>query len=104
MEEICDLLRPEKTNLQIRESPTKGIYVESLSAEYVGCEENIYELLALGDLNRRVSATKMNATSSRSHSCFIINITQKDSEGAVIASRVNLVDLAGSERVGKTGS
>merc|ERR1719272_2151156 len=49
----------------------------------------------------------MNATSSRSHSIFIIKMQQKQ----VIAGQqketratINLVDLAGSERVAKTGA
>ena len=47
----------------------------------------------------------MNAHSSRSHSLFILEVTQKNEvDGSVKTSRLNLVDLAGSEKIGKTGA
>ena len=45
----------------------------------------------------------MNATSSRSHSMFVLIVTQKDIDGTVKIGKLYLVDLAGSEKVGKTG-
>jgi kinesin family protein 5 len=47
----------------------------------------------------------MNAESSRSHSIFVITITQKNVEtGSAKSGQLFLVDLAGSEKVGKTGA
>jgi kinesin family protein 5 len=46
----------------------------------------------------------MNSESSRSHSCFIIEVLQKNPDGSTKNGRLNLVDLAGSEKVGKTGA
>ena len=47
----------------------------------------------------------MNAESSRSHSIFLITITQRNTEtGAQKIGNLYLVDLAGSEKVGKTGA
>ncbi len=47
----------------------------------------------------------MNAESSRSHSIFIITVTQKNmADGSVRTGKLYLVDLAGSEKVGKTGA
>ncbi len=47
----------------------------------------------------------MNAESSRSHSIFVITITQKELEtGSAKSGQLFLVDLAGSEKVGKTGA
>jgi len=47
----------------------------------------------------------MNAESSRSHSIFLITITQRNTEtGAQKNGNLYLVDLAGSEKVGKTGA
>ena len=47
----------------------------------------------------------MNAESSRSHSIFLITITQRNTEtGAQKTGNLYLVDLAGSEKVGKTGA
>lgn len=47
----------------------------------------------------------MNAESSRSHSIFVITISQKNLvDGSVKSGKLYLVDLAGSEKVGKTGA
>ena len=55
--------------------------------------------------NRKVSKTKMNAGSSRSHVCIIITLYQLDKESASLRqSSLSIVDLAGSERPGKTGA
>ena len=60
-----------------------------------------------GTASRTVAATQMNATSSRSHSIFIIRLQQKEvvaGQQKDIRATINLVDLAGSERVSKTGA
>lgn len=50
-------------------------------------------------------ATKMNATSSRSHSIFAILIESFDTvTKRTITGKLSLVDLAGSERADKTGT
>ena len=47
----------------------------------------------------------MNAESSRSHSIFVITISQRNTEtGTQKTGNLYLVDLAGSEKVGKTGA
>ena len=47
----------------------------------------------------------MNAESSRSHSIFVITISQRNTEtGTLKTGNLYLVDLAGSEKVGKTGA
>lgn len=47
----------------------------------------------------------MNAESSRSHSIFLISISQRNTDtGALKTGNLYLVDLAGSEKVGKTGA
>jgi len=47
----------------------------------------------------------MNAESSRSHSIFVLTISQKNIEtGSIRSGQLFLVDLAGSEKVGKTGA
>lgn len=62
------------------------------------------DILNQGNENRAVSATAMNQTSSRSHSVFILYLTQKTPDGSVKSGKLNLVDLAGSEKVDKTGA
>lgn len=59
--------------------------------------------MKFGADNRKVGATKMNATSSRSHSIFTIYIEtaeedSKTGEQRIKAGKMHLVDLAGSER------
>lgn len=60
-----------------------------------------------GYTNRSVAATKMNATSSRSHNIFSIRFEQctvVDGKDCIKVGILNLVDLAGSERQSKTGA
>lgn len=105
MEKISDLLDPSKENLKIRENKNKGIYISDLSETYVTGEFDVHELLRIGNLNRQVGESNMNAKSSRSHSLFSIVVTQTNIE--TFASKIGklyLVDLAGSEKVSKTGA
>jgi kinesin family protein 5 len=105
MEKIKDLLDPVKINLKIKEDRTKGVYIDDLMEDYVSNEEEVFELMKLGNINREVAATNMNQGSSRSHSIFMITVTQsntKDHSSKV--SKLYLVDLAGSEKVSKTGA
>ncbi len=74
-----------------------------MTEEYVSTQEGVFELMKRGSHNRVVSATRMNFESSRSHSIFIITLTQKDRATMESKSgRLYLVDLAGSEKVKKT--
>ena len=55
--------------------------------------------------NRKVSKTKMNAGSSRSHVCIILTLYQVDKASSDFSETTfSIVDLAGSERPGKTGA
>ena len=59
-------------NLNIREDPTNGIYIEGLS-EYI--VSNVYECLNIlkrGEKLRKKRSTKRNQLSSRSHTIFQI--------------------------------
>ncbi|OMJ89918.1 hypothetical protein SteCoe_7806 [Stentor coeruleus] len=103
MENIRDLLNPVKSNLKIRENKTQGIYIENLTDVGVVSEGEVFDLMKFGDKNREVSATNMNAGSSRSHSIFILSVMQTNSQDlSAKLSKLYLVDLAGSEKVGKT--
>jgi kinesin family protein 5 len=47
----------------------------------------------------------MNAESSRSHSIFVLEVSQKNIvTGSTKIAKLSLVDLAGSEKVNKTGA
>ena len=109
-ESVSDLLRNDKKNLQIREDPKKGVYVEGVSEWAVVQPQEILELMKMGTKTRAIAKTNMNESSSRSHGVFIITIEQmkenaEDVEGKQIkVAKLNLVDLAGSERVRVTGA
>lgn len=104
-ENIHDLLNPEAPgNLKVRETPSQGVWVQGLSEHFVTSVEDIIDLLQTGEKYRAVSATNMNAVSSRSHSLFILTLIQRNPDGSTKEGKLNLADLAGSEKVGKTGA
>lgn len=105
LEKIKDLLDTSKVNLKIHEDKARGVFIDGLSEHYVSADDEVYELMSVGSNNREVAYTNMNSGSSRSHSLFIITVSQtnsKDYSGKV--GKLFLVDLAGSEKVGKTGA
>jgi len=80
------------------------VYVEGLKRNEVETAKKTKELLEWGTSERAMAETKMNATSSRSHAVFQIQVTQNDAmKGTQTISTINLVDLAGSEKVKMSG-
>jgi hypothetical protein len=71
-EVISDLLKPERTNLSVREDKKRGVFVEGLSEWVVRSPKEVYGLMQRGALTRCTANTKMNEISSRSHAVFII--------------------------------
>ena len=61
-------------NLEIRESIAQGIYINRLSENDVTCASEVLKLMDQGDEIRNIAETKLNETSSRSHTVFRINI------------------------------
>lgn len=105
MERIRDLLVPQNDNLPVHEEKSRGVYVKGLLEVYVSSVQEVYEVMRRGGTARAVAATNMNQESSRSHSIFVVTITQKNLEsGSAKSGQLFLVDLAGSEKVGKTGA
>ncbi|KAF8985706.1 hypothetical protein BGZ46_002451 [Entomortierella lignicola] len=105
MEKIRDLLNPVNDNLPIHEEKNRGVYVKGLFEVYVSSISEIHEVMRRGGNSRMVAYTNMNAESSRSHSIFVVTISQKNlADGSVKSGKLYLVDLAGSEKVGKTGA
>lgn len=103
MEHIKDLLDTTKVNLQIKEDRQRGIYIKDLTERYIGSEEEVYEIMRVGNHNRKTASTTMNDTSSRSHSIFIMTIAQNNLDDfSSKTGTLFLVDLAGSEKVAKT--
>ena len=105
MERIRDLLQPQHDNLPVHEEKSRGVYVKGLLEIYVSSVQEVYEVMRRGGTARAVAATNMNQESSRSHSIFVLTVTQKNVEtGSAKSGQLFLVDLAGSEKVGKTGA
>ena len=103
-EVIYDLLTGTK-DLKIKENPSRGIFVENLSEVYLSNLEDFLNYNEIAQNNRKVGETKLNQTSSRSHSIMIIEITQTfKKENLIKKGTLNLVDLAGSEKISKTGA
>jgi hypothetical protein len=78
---------------------TEGLILTPISAHPIP--------LPVGNDIRAVASTAMNATSSRSHSIFIIKMMSTEiieGQKREMRATINLVDLAGSERAAKTGA
>jgi len=108
-EAIHDLLDyAEDKKLELKEDPSRGIYVKGLINVVVKSVEDIERTMERGTSNRHVAATGMNKDSSRSHCIFTIYIetaeTKEDGNELIKGGKLNLVDLAGSERQAKTGA
>lgn len=101
-ETLKDLLG-NNSNLKIKEDPRRGIYVHGLTEMYVVCEEEMMDVLSLGESNRTVASTKMNQVSSRSHQIFMLEVNQKFPNDTEKRGILNLVDLAGCEKINQTG-
>jgi kinesin family protein 3/17 len=77
-EMISDLLKPDRSNLQIREDKKKGVFVDGLSEWVVRSPAEIYGLMERGGTVRATGETKMNELSSRSHAVFIVIAEQSE--------------------------
>lgn len=105
LEKIKDLIDPTRKDLKVQEDKARGVYIAGLSEYYVNHGEELLRYMDLGQKNREVGFTLMNAGSSRSHSIFIAEINQKSlKDFSQRTGKMFLVDLAGSEKVGKTGA
>ncbi|XP_077518616.1 kinesin-like protein 64D [Amblyomma americanum] len=108
-EEARDLLaKDQNARLEVKERPDIGVYVKGLSSCVVKTADELDRIMTLGNKNRAVGATNMNAHSSRSHAMFTITVecSERGLDGRhhVRVGKLHLVDLAGSERQSKTGS
>lgn len=77
--------------------------MKNLSVHEIDEEEKGIDLLMKGNHIKKVSATSLNQSSSRSHCVFTINIIGRNLiDDQTFASKLHLVDLAGSERLSKS--
>uniref|UniRef100_A0AAZ3SCS7 Kinesin motor domain-containing protein n=1 Tax=Oncorhynchus tshawytscha TaxID=74940 RepID=A0AAZ3SCS7_ONCTS len=131
-EEILDLFdgardpdcKNRKSNIKIHEDGSGSIYTSGVTSRLVNSEEELLECLKLGALSRTTASTQMNASSSRSHAIFTINLCQmrvcqqtelgreeggkegrrEEPEYETLMAKFHFVDLAGSERLKRTGA
>mmetsp|Transcript_13307 Transcript_13307/g.24665 ORF Transcript_13307/g.24665 Transcript_13307/m.24665 type:complete len:944 (-) Transcript_13307:42-2873(-) len=122
---IQDLLEPKRGQLHIRiaerHKTNKPHQIEGLSRHRVTSVAQVLELLDLGDRNKVMAHTSMNASSSRSHSIFSVELVQRTNmihpeqpspvdssleaagpNSTTLLSKLTCVDLAGSERASRT--
>jgi hypothetical protein len=101
--QVIDLLSGE--HISIRRDTGELVGSADVSLDSL---ETALQVLVAGNTRKRFAATAMNDRSSRSHSAFIIQITQTRHSGAenepqglekedrqVVRSQLHLVDLAG---------
>nr|BAJ53207.1 JHL06B08.9 [Jatropha curcas] len=79
-----------------------GLSLPDAKMHSVQSTDDVLNLMKLGEVNRVVSSTAMNNSSSRSHSVLTIHVHGRDISGSTTRSCLHLVDLAGSERVDKS--
>ena len=65
-------------NLRVFEDKEKGIFVAGATEVAIASPDAVFAVLRAGQAARAVSATGMNANSSRSHSVFILSLEQRD--------------------------
>ncbi|CAF3620474.1 unnamed protein product [Adineta steineri] len=107
-EELTDLLadttneQPEKIKIYEDKDKTNTI----IGATEASCETpfDAIKVLIKGSQRRQTAETLMNASSSRSHSIFTMNVTMKDAQGDMRLGKIHLVDLAGSENISRSGA
>lgn len=75
MEKLRDLLDTTKTNLQIKQDKVRGIFIGDVTERYISSQEEIIDIMKIGNENRKVASTKMNDQSSWSHSLFLMTVT-----------------------------
>jgi kinesin family protein 5 len=102
-ESLADLFALSPVELKIKESVT-GIYVEGLSELEVNNAKTLLGLVDFGEQIRKVSSTRINEYSSRSHTIIMISIKSQLENAQTRSGKLYLVDLAGSEKVRRSGA
>jgi len=106
-QDIIDLLsdKPAKSkSLEVKRDLGHGMmYIDGVAERGISSPEELKATLAEGERKRHVTATRMNASSSRSHLLLsiIIECVVKETEQKVYG-KITLCDLAGSERPKKS--
>ncbi|XP_039982649.1 kinesin-like protein KIF20A [Xiphias gladius] len=106
---VYDLLQPnlcskskKRAALRVCDDGAGNAYVKDLRWINIQNLGEACKLLQFGNKNRSAAATKMNQSSSRSHSIFTMKLLKIDGGAIKRISEFSLCDLAGSERCNKT--
>ncbi|XP_070784565.1 kinesin-like protein KIF20A [Enoplosus armatus] len=106
---VYDLLQPslcsknkKRAALRVCDDGAGNAYVKDLRWINIQTLGEASKLLQFGNKNRSAAATKMNHSSSRSHSIFTMKLLKIDGSTVERTSEFSLCDLAGSERCNKT--
>ncbi|XP_030204647.1 kinesin-like protein KIF20A isoform X1 [Gadus morhua] len=108
-ESVYDLLQTtsgpkskKRATLRVCEDRAGSAYVRDLKWINIHSLEEANALLQFGNKNRSAASTKMNQSSSRSHSIFTMKLLKINGNRVERISEFSLCDLAGSERCNKT--
>lgn len=106
---VYDLLQPslcckskKRTALRVCDDGAGNAYVKDLRWINIMNSSEANKILQYGNKNRSAAATKMNQSSSRSHSIFTMKLLKIETDAVKGISEFSLCDLAGSERCNKT--
>ncbi|XP_062436013.1 kinesin-like protein KIF20B [Rhea pennata] len=105
-----DLLIPvsnekKRRTLRLAQDIKGCSYVKDLQWVQISDSKEAFRLLKLGLKHQSIASTKLNTSSSRSHSIFTVKVLKIEDSEVPRVTRVNelsLCDLAGSERCTKT--
>uniref|UniRef100_A0A3Q2DTR6 Kinesin-like protein n=1 Tax=Cyprinodon variegatus TaxID=28743 RepID=A0A3Q2DTR6_CYPVA len=103
---VYDLLQPslskKRSSLRVCDDGAGNAYVKDLRWINIQNLSEANKLVQFGNKNRSAAATKMNHSSSRSHSIFTMKLLKIEGQTVKVISEFSLCDLAGSERCNKT--
>ncbi|XP_052792846.1 chromosome-associated kinesin KIF4-like [Mya arenaria] len=96
-EKMTDLLNPHTSPMNIRQHPTKGIFVDGLSELIVKSVDEVNQYFDQGSRARKMGSTDMRAHRPRAHAVFTLVIEQRERQSSKVGLRsvVHLVDVAG---------
>ncbi|CAK6951990.1 kinesin-like protein KIF20A [Scomber scombrus] len=98
---LCSKFK-KRASLRVCDDGAGNAYVKDLRWINIQNMGEACKLLQFGNKNRSAAATKMNQSSSRSHSIFTMKLLKIDGSTVKRISEFSLCDLAGSERCNKT--
>lgn len=96
--------KPLPRGLKIRWHKDKGFFAENAFSVEVDNAEEALKQFHYGLAQKIMGSHNLNASSSRSHCIFTMQVEKLASEETQWISQLSLVDLAGSERLDQTGA